>query len=80
MPVILRLNGLKFFFYSNYGNPREPAHIHIRNAAGEAKFWTDGAVKVSRNDGFDTRTIRALTKMIEHNQTLFVEAWNDYFS
>ncbi len=27
MPVILRLNGFKFFFYSNEGNPREPALI-----------------------------------------------------
>ncbi|RAT10783.1 MULTISPECIES: DUF4160 domain-containing protein [Lonsdalea] len=80
MPVILRLNGFKFFFYSNEGNPREPAHIHVRNTENEAKFWTENGVKLSRNDGFDARTLRELTKMIEQNQTLFVEAWYDYFS
>jgi hypothetical protein len=25
MPVILRTDGLKCFFYANQGNPREPA-------------------------------------------------------
>lgn len=39
MPVILRFKGYKFFFYSNEGNPLEPAHIHVRSAEGEAKFW-----------------------------------------
>ncbi|MBI5120299.1 MAG: DUF4160 domain-containing protein [Rhodospirillales bacterium] len=28
MPVIFRWNGIRFFFYSNEGNPREPMHIH----------------------------------------------------
>ncbi|WP_291970150.1 DUF4160 domain-containing protein [Candidatus Symbiopectobacterium sp.] len=80
MPVILRLNGFKFFFYSNEGNPLEPAHIHVRNAEGEAKFWLEPDVKLGRNDGFDARTLRDLTKIIAENQTLFVEAWHDYFS
>ncbi|WP_248843036.1 DUF4160 domain-containing protein [Comamonas thiooxydans] len=29
MPVILRYQGFKLFFYSNEGNPLEPAHIHV---------------------------------------------------
>ncbi|WP_324029810.1 DUF4160 domain-containing protein [Pantoea sp. JZ2] len=80
MPVILRVRGFKFFFYSNEGNPLEPAHIHVRSAEGEAKFWTQGEVRLSINDGFNSRTLRELTKLVKDNQTLFVEAWNDYFS
>ncbi|MCH9269847.1 DUF4160 domain-containing protein [Pantoea sp. SIMBA_133] len=80
MPVILRVRGFKFFFYSNEGNPLEPAHIHVRSAEGEAKFWTQGEVLLSTNDGFDSITLRELTKLVKVNQTLFVEAWNDYFS
>jgi len=38
MPVVLRYQGYKFFFYSNEGNPLEPAHIHVRLAGKEAKF------------------------------------------
>jgi hypothetical protein len=39
MPVVFRYHGYKFFFYSNEGNPLEPAHIHVRLAGKEAKFW-----------------------------------------
>ncbi|WP_409988699.1 DUF4160 domain-containing protein [Cellvibrio sp.] len=41
MPVILRLNGFRFFFYSNEGNPLEPAHIHVSKDGDEAKIWLD---------------------------------------
>ena len=39
MPVILRIDGFRFFFYSNEGNPLEPAHIHVMKSGSEAKFW-----------------------------------------
>jgi hypothetical protein len=38
MPVILRAEGLRFFFDANEGNPREPAHVHVRSAGIEAQF------------------------------------------
>ena len=37
MPIILLLNGWRFYFYSNENN--EPIHIHIQKAEMEAKFW-----------------------------------------
>jgi hypothetical protein len=37
MLTVLRADGFWFFFYANEGN--EPAHIHVRKAEGEAKFW-----------------------------------------
>ena len=56
MPVVLRLDGFTFFFYSNEGNPREPAHIHVRRGRDEAKFWLTPAVSMSYNDGLDAKT------------------------
>ena len=38
MPTVFRIDGFKFFFYSNEGNPLEPVHIHILKAGAEAKF------------------------------------------
>jgi len=35
MPVILRVEGFKFFFYSNEGVPPEPTHIHVRKGGLE---------------------------------------------
>jgi hypothetical protein len=80
MPVILRLNGFRFFFYSNEGDPREPTHIHVMKAGTEAKFWLEPVVKLARNDGFDSRTVKELMIVIKQYQPMLLEAWNDYFS
>ncbi|WP_426506213.1 DUF4160 domain-containing protein [Serratia proteamaculans] len=80
MPVIFRYKGYKFFFYSNEGEPLEPAHIHVRDAVAEAKFWLTPEVKLARNDGFNTRVLKELTGTVEVHKRLFLEAWNEYFS
>ncbi|AFI87579.1 DUF4160 domain-containing protein [Aggregatibacter actinomycetemcomitans] len=79
MPVILRFKGYIFFFYSNEGNPLEPAHIHIRNAESEAKFWLEPEISLARNDGFNSKELREIFSIIESNQKQFKEAWYDYF-
>lgn len=80
MPVILRLNGFRFFFYSNEGNPRESAHIHVSKSGAEAKFWLEPVVALARNDGFDSRTLKELFVLVKLHKTTLLEAWNDYFS
>jgi len=47
MPVVFRYNGVRFFFYSNEGNPREPVHIHAPQGDAEAKFWLRPEVTVA---------------------------------
>ena len=39
MPVVFRYNGVRFFFFSNEGNPREPLHVHAEHGDADAKFW-----------------------------------------
>ena len=80
MPVVLRFQGFKFFFYSNEGNPLEPPHVHVRAAGKEAKFWLSPEVSLVRNDGFDARTIRVLLETTEKNRKLLEDAWYDYFA
>ncbi|OOF36903.1 DUF4160 domain-containing protein [Rodentibacter heidelbergensis] len=80
MPVILRFKGYVFFFYSNEGNPLEPAHIHVRNADSEAKFWLEPEIALGRNDGFNSKELREIFIIVEKNKTQFTEAWYDYFS
>ena len=38
MPVVLRVNGYKFFFYEA-DLVNEPPHVHITKDGNEAKFW-----------------------------------------
>lgn len=80
MPVVLRIGNFRFLFYSNEGNPREPAHIHVRDGRDEAKFWLRPEVLMAYNDGFDARTLNRLQRLVEENRELFERAWNDYFA
>ena len=80
MPVVLRYQGFKFFFYSNEGNPLEPPHIHIRNSDGEAKFWLAPDVQLARNDGFSARTLKEILTVVLHNKDQLERAWQDYFA
>ena len=79
MPAVFRYKGFRFFFYSNEGSPREPLHIHVHGAGGEAKFWLQPAVRVATSDGLDARTLRELTGVVESNFDLIERTWDDYF-
>jgi Domain of unknown function (DUF4160) len=79
MPVVFRDRGFKFFFYSNEGTPREPAHIHVEKDDLEAKFWLIPEVRVAYNDGYDARTLRELLEIVEANKDRIERAWNEFF-
>jgi hypothetical protein len=61
------------------GNPREQLHVHVRAEGCEAKFWLTPMVSIANNDGFDARTLRELTRVIEENTALIERTWHDYF-
>jgi hypothetical protein len=78
VPTVLRIDGFRFFFYANEGN--EPAHIHVRKAAGEAKFWLKPNVSLAWVRGFNPATITALLALVRANRTFFLEKWNEFFA
>jgi Domain of unknown function (DUF4160) len=41
MPVIFRQGGLRYFFFSNEGSPREAPHIHVKGGGRDAKVWLE---------------------------------------
>lgn len=77
MPEILRIFGLRFFFYSR---EHEPIHVHVKNADGSAKFCisTDEIVLVE-NKGIKTKDIRCAEMVLEENKELAITKWNEYF-
>lgn len=78
MPVVFRHDGFKFFFYSNEGDPREPAHVHVRKGSGTAKFWL-APVSLASSRGFDARVLAMLTKVVEAEAERIERTWHDYF-
>lgn len=80
MPVVLRLGGFKFMFYSNEGNPREPAHVHVRQGRDEAKFWLRPLVVMAYNDGLSARDLNRAQRHVEDHRNQFERAWNEHFA
>jgi hypothetical protein len=77
MPTVLRIDGFRFFFFSDEGN--EPAHVHVAHQGSKAKFWLV-PVSLVWNKGFNTSAITRLHEIVRDNQQEFLEAWNEHFS
>jgi hypothetical protein len=77
MPEILRMFGMRFFFYSR---EHEPIHVHVKSADGKAKFdiLPEGIVLV-KNEGLKPKDIKAAEMVLEENKELAIEKWNEYF-
>jgi hypothetical protein len=41
MPVVFRHSGLRYYFFSNEGQPPEAPHIHIKGGGRDAKVWLE---------------------------------------
>jgi hypothetical protein len=77
MPVVLYINGFRFFFYSNEND--EPVHIHVEKAEDAAKFWLN-PIKLEYNFGFTSRELKQIEILVEKNRLLFIQKWNEYFT
>ena len=80
MPVVLRIDGLKFLFYGNEGNPREPVHIHVRSGRDEAKFWLSPNVRLAYDRGLSSPMLNRMQRLVEEHRAELERAWNDFFS
>ncbi len=77
MPTLLRWNGYRFFFYSADG--WEPPHIHVTKQGKEAKLWLN-TITVAVNIGFSAQDLNEIIRKTRAEQSIFLEAWNDYFT
>lgn len=76
MPTVLRLNGYRFFFYSNEGG--EPPHVHIDAAGKSAKFWLT-PVSLARSAGYNSKELLVLHGLVEAYRDRLEQAWHDFF-
>ena len=76
MPTIFRKGPYRFFFYS--GDGAEPVHIHVEKDGNIAKFWIE-PVRLAWSGGYDRVEMLKVQKIIEENDELIVEAWDEFF-
>ena len=77
MPTVLRIGAYRFFFFANEND--EPHHIHIQRDRMLAKFWLK-PILLASSTGFSAPELNKLLGLVETNQKLFLEAWNEFFS
>jgi hypothetical protein len=77
MPTILRIEGYRFFFFSNEGV--EKPHIHIESGDNYAKYCLK-PVTLASNFGYKSSELTFLRKLVERNEELFWEKWHEYFA
>ncbi len=79
MPVVFRHLGIRFYFFSNEGSPREPIHIHAERADAEAKLWMNPEVRMAESFGFSRREQADLVRLVEARREEITGAWHEYF-
>ncbi|SIS63603.1 DUF4160 domain-containing protein [Belliella pelovolcani] len=75
MPTVLKIRSLRFFFYSN---DHEPIHIHVESRDSTAKFNLK-PIQVVKSNGFNSKELKEITKLIEINIELLIDSWHEYF-
>ncbi len=77
MPTVFRVDGYRFFFFSNENE--EPPHLHVEKAECYAKYWLHPDVELASSRHFRERDLTKIKKLIEEKQEWFLEEWNAYF-
>lgn len=83
MPVFLRINGYKIYFWSNENN--EPIHFHITigdPSENDTKIWIkkDGGLQIAHNKGrvSERDLFRIITTMSSYVSE-YEKLWNQFF-
>jgi hypothetical protein len=79
MPVVFRDGGLRYYFFSNEGAPREPPHVHVRGGGRDAKVWLEPEISIADSYGFNSAELSNILRVISENRDLILRAWHEHF-
>jgi len=80
MPTVLRIKGLRFYFYSG---EHQPPHVHV--IYGEGKSASKAKViietqQILKLSGFSRKDERTIKKIVANYKEFLLDAWEDYFN
>jgi hypothetical protein len=79
MPVVFRDGGLRYYFFSNEGLPREPRHVHVKGSGKDAKVWIEPEVTLAESYGFNSVELARILRIVLERRELMLKAWDDHF-
>jgi len=76
MPTVLRVDGYRFFFFSD---EHLPVHIHIEKGDGYMRVELD-TLNITDKYKFSAKEVKNIMDIIKQNQILLTKAWDEYFN
>jgi hypothetical protein len=80
MPVVFRHGGLRYFFFSNEGMPREPRHVHVKGGGRDAKIWLEPDISLADSYGFNSSELSTILQTVATNRNRLLRAWDEHFA
>jgi hypothetical protein len=77
MPTVLRVEGFRFFFYSNEGD--EPVHVHVEKGEGYGKIWLEPDTRVAYMFNFTVREQRQILGIVQISIAFIKHQWHEHF-
>jgi hypothetical protein len=75
MPTVLRIEGFRFFFYSDEHNPR---HIHVEKGEAYARVLLE-TLEVTDTYKMSPKELKRVRRLVREYRNELMEAWNEYF-
>jgi hypothetical protein len=79
MPVVFRDGGLRYFFFSNEGLPREPRHFDLKGGGRDAKVWLEPVVTIAESYGFNSVELARILRVVSERRDVILRAWDEHF-
>jgi len=75
MPTIFKIDGYRFFFFSD---EHTPEHIHIEKADAYARIEIE-SLKVTDSYNMNSKELKKLLNLVQKNKLKLQGAWDEYF-
>ena len=75
MPTVLRIDGYRFFFFSD---EHTPEHIHIEKGDSYARIEIE-SLKVTDTYNLNNKELKKLVSLVTKNKDKLKGTWDEYF-
>ena len=76
MPTVFIVLGFRFMYYAN---EHSPIHVHVKKGDAMAKFTISPVIMIE-NHGMKTNELKLIESIIEENEEIIAEHWNNFFN
>ena len=75
-PTVFREKGYRFFFFSR---EESRMHVHVISGDGEAKYWLEPQIELSRNSKYSVKQLSEIQTLVEEHEDELIAAWKQHF-